>query len=264
MAPTFSRLARGVNGPGLGVIVLVLLLWQLAVSTHLIDFASLPGPSGIASGFGQLLSEGAFWQPFGHTLLAVASAWALAVAVGALAGLLVGLSQTAGSWASATIDILRSLPVIAFVPIAILIWGPATKAEVFVAAYAAVWPMLVNTSQGVRSVAPALRDVAATFRLSRLTTLRSIIVPAATASMLVGARIALGISVVVAVVTEMIGPPLGLGYGLITAQTAEQPAQMWALVIVVGLTGVLLNAVLILITRLAFPGVTAAAARSAR
>lgn len=264
MARTFSRLARGINLPGTGVILLVLVGWQLLVSSGVIAFASLPGPDGIVSGFGQLLSQDGLWGPLGHTLLAVAVAWALAVSAGTVLGLLVGLNATVASWANATIDILRSLPVIAFVPIAILIWGPATEAEVLVAAYAAVWPMLVSTSQGVRSVTPRQRDVARTFQLSPVATLRKIIIPAATAAMLVGARLALGIAVVVAVVTEMIGPPLGLGYGLITAQTAEQPEQMWALVLVVGITGVLLNSALIWLTRLAFPGIADAAARSTR
>lgn len=259
-----SRLTRAVNLPGLGVIVLVLALWQLLVGTKVIDFTSVPAPSGIVSGFQQLLDQGDFWGPFGHTLQVIAAAWALAVAVGVLVGLLVGLNAVVASWVSATTDILRSLPVIAFIPIAILIWGPATEAEVLVAAYAAVWPMLVNTSQGVRGVAPALHDVARTFRLSRIATLRTIVIPAAAGPMLVGARIALGITVVVVVVTEMLGPPLGLGYALITAQSAQQPGQMWALILVVGITGVLLNAVLVQLTRLAFPGITGAAERSAR
>lgn len=264
MARTSSRPPRWVNLPGAGVILLLLATWQLLVSTKVIDFASLPGPAGIGSGFGQLLSQGGLWGPLGHTLLAVAFAWALAVSAGTVLGLLVGLNAAFASWANATIDVLRSLPVIAFVPIAILIWGPATEAEVLVAAYAAAWPMLVSTSQGVRSVTPAQRDVARTFQLSRAATLWKIVIPAAIAPMLVGARIALGITVVVAVVTEMIGPPLGLGYGLITAQTAQQPAQMWALVLVVGITGVMLNSALIWLTRLALPGIAGAADRSAR
>lgn len=264
MARTFSRFARAVNLPGIGVIVAVIAVWQLLVSTKVLNFSSLPGPSGIASGFSQLSSEGSLWGPFGHTIYAVLIAWALAVAVGALVGILVGLNAMVASWANATIDILRSLPVIAFVPIAILIWGPATKAEVLVAAYAAVWPMLINTSRGVQSVTPRQRDVARTFRLSRLATLRKIVIPAAIAPMLVGARIALGISVVVVVVTELIGPPLGLGYGLITAQSAQQFGQYWALVLLVGITGVLLNAALVGLTRLAFPGLIGTINRSAR
>jgi sulfonate transport system permease protein len=261
---TLGGLARAVNLPGLGVIAVLLAAWQLIVSAKVIDFASLPGPAGIVAGLGQLLREDGLWGPLGHTVLTAAIAWALAVSAGTVAGLLIGLNPRVASWGYATIDILRSLPVIAFVPIAILIWGPAGKAEVLVAAYAAIWPMLVNTSQGVRGVTPAMRDVARTLRLSRSATIRKIVIPAATAPMLVGARIALGICVVVTVVTEMIGPPLGLGYGLISAQSAQQPEQMWALVLVVGITGAALNAALTWLTRLAFPGVATAAARSAR
>lgn len=246
-----------VNWQCLGVVVGLLVAWQLLVAVKVLDFQSLPGPSGIVSGLGQLLSEDSLWGPLGHTLLAVLIAWALAVAVGTLLGLAVGLMAPVAAWASPAIDLFRSLPVIAFVPIAILIWGPATEAEVLVAAYAAVWPMLVNTSRGVAAVGSRLHDVARTFRLSPIATIWKIIIPAAVGPMLVGARIALGITIVVAVVTEMIGPPLGLGYGLITAQNAEQPAQMWALVLVVGVVGVLANALLVWLSRAAFPAVTA-------
>ena len=130
-------------------------------------------------------------------------AWAIAVVVGGLLGLLLGLNATVASWTSATVDVFRSMPVVAFVPIAILVWGPATKAEVIVGAYAAVWPMLINTAGGIRGIAPRLRDVAATLRLSRLATLVKIVIPATAPAMIVGARLALGTALVVCVVAEM-------------------------------------------------------------
>lgn len=258
---TARRAFGAVNWLGIAVIVGLLVIWQLIVSAGILHFHSLPGPIGIFSGFRYLVSSGELWPQLRHTLTAVAMAWALAVVIGGLLGLLLGLNGTVASWTSATVDVFRSMPVVAFIPIAILIWGPATKAEVVVATYAAVWPMLINTAGGVRGVPPQLRDVAATLRLSRVATLAKVMVPATGPSMIVGARLALGTALVVCVVAEMLGLQLGVGNSLILEQSADQPERMWAYVLLVGTVGVVLNAVLVRTTRWTFPGVSALASR---
>ncbi|HVW17452.1 MAG TPA: ABC transporter permease [Solirubrobacteraceae bacterium] len=264
MAARARRALAAVNWLGIGVIVAVLGAWQLLVSAGAIHYHSLPGPLGIWDGLRDLVRIGTLWPALRHTLLAVAQAWGLAVGVGGVAGLLLGSNRTVASWTNATVDVFRSLPVVAFIPIAILIWGPATKAEVLVAAYAAVWPMLVNTAGGVRGVAPRLHDVARSLRLSRTATAVKIVMPATGAAMMVGARLALGTALVVCVVAEMIGVPLGIGYNLVLEQSADQPARMWAYVLIVGVLGILVNAVLVRAMRCAFPGVSALATRAGR
>jgi sulfonate transport system permease protein len=264
MADRVRRPFGFVNWLGLGVLVALLVAWQALVSAGIMDIHSLPGPFGIWDGLRELAETDELWTRLGHTIKAVAIAWGLAVAVGGFLGLVLGINRTIASWTSATVDVFRSLPVVAFVPIAILIWGPATKAEVVVAAYAALWPMLMNTAGGARNVAPRLHDVARTLRLSRAQTLRKIMMPATGVSMIVGARLSLGIALVVCVVTEMLGPPLGVGNGLIFEQSADQPERMWAYVLVVGTLGIFLNALLVVGTRVAFPGVSRLAVKDFR
>jgi ABC-type nitrate/sulfonate/bicarbonate transport system permease component len=256
MVAIARRAVGTVNWLGLAVLVGVLAVWQLVVSVGLIHAHSLPGPIGIWDGFTELIDSGDLGPALRHTITAVLLAWGLAVLVGGLLGLILGVNQTVASWTTATVDVFRSLPVLAFIPIAILIWGPATKAEVFVGAYAAVWPMLMNTAGGARNVGPRLRDVARSLRLSRTRTLLAVVMPATGVSMLVGARLALGLALVVCVVTEMLGAPFGVGYGLILEQSADQPERMWAYILIVGVLGILLNALLVASTRIAFPGVS--------
>lgn len=122
--------------------------------------------------------------------------------------------------------------------------------EVVVAVYAATWPCLVNTLGGVALVHPRMYETANTFRLRRPARLRKIIVPAAAPSILVGARLSMGIAFVVTIVAEMVGNPAGLGYGLMVYQMALRPDALWAYVLVITALGVLLNAA---VERLAAP-----------
>jgi ABC-type nitrate/sulfonate/bicarbonate transport system permease component len=188
----------------------------------------------------------------------------IGVAIGAAAGLLLALNPTVAGWGSATVDLFRSLPVVALIPVAILIWGTASKAEVILGAYAALWPMLINTAGGVRGVTPRLRDVARMLGLSRWHTLRKIVLPSTGGAMLVGARLALATSLVICVVAEMLGLQSGVGNQLVLEQGAGQGARTWAYILVIGVLGLIANAGLTKAVRMAFPGVSAVSERSAQ
>jgi len=263
MAARARRIALRFNWLGLAVIVGVLGIWQLLVTSRVLDYSALPSPIDIANGLGYLASHGStivsagMWGNLAHTVRCVLEAWGIALLIGGAAGLLIGLNRTVASWATATVDIFRSLPVIALIPIAILIWGPGSKAEVILGAYAALWPMLINTAGGVRGVPAQLRDVAKTLRLSRSATLLKVVMPATGAAMLVGARLALTVALVVCVVAEMLGLQTGLGNALILEQSADEPARMWAYVVIVGVLGIIANVGLVQAVRLIFPGVSA-------
>jgi sulfonate transport system permease protein len=174
--------------------------------------------------------------------------------VGTLGGFALASSPGVRRFSSASVDALRTIPVVTLVPIALLIWGPSGTSELVVAAIAAVWPVLISAESGVRSVHPRLAEVASTLRLSRLATARKIALPAAAPELLVGARLALGFALVVCIVSEMVGNPAGLGYGLVAMQQALDPAGMWAYVVVIGVLGIVLNSLLVTLTRLAMPG----------
>ena len=190
-------------------------------------------------------------------------AWAIAVVVGGVAGLLVALNATVASWASATVDLFRSLPVIALIPIAILIWGTGTKTEIILGAYAGIWPMLINTAGGARSVPPRLLEVAQTLQLSRAATLLKVVMP-------VDRRVD----------ARRRAPGAGDDPGdlrrrgdpraaerrrqqLVLEQRRTSRRGMWAYVLVIGCLGILVNFALVRLVRILFPGVAAASERSA-
>jgi sulfonate transport system permease protein len=265
MAGSFRRGVSRFNWLGLACIIGVLGIWQLVVSTHLISYSSLPGPIQIWSGFRSLAgSGGGLWSALRHTVQCVLLAWVIGVAIGGVAGLLIALNPTVAAWGSASVDLLRSLPVVALIPIAILIWGTASKTEVILGAYAALWPMLINTAGGARGIDPRLRDVASTLGLSRWQTLRKIVLPSTGGAMLVGARLALATALVICVVAEMLGLQSGVGNQLVLEQGAGQAGRTWAYILVVGVLGLIANAGLTKAVRAVFPGVSAVSERSAQ
>ncbi len=235
---------RRINWPGAAVIVGFLALWQVLVWSAALHVQYLPSPSEIVVSLVQLLGQGAILVDLGHTLVVVIEAWVIAVAMGGILGVVLGQFSWAQRLTGSSVEILRTLPVVAFVPVVLLIFGPTSQSELVVAAYVAIWPMIINVAGGVARVPARLFDVAVTFRLSRFDQARKILFPSVLPSALVGARLALSLSLVITVVSEMIGNPQGLGYGLVHWQFALRPDAMWAYIVVIGTVGFVLNAAL--------------------
>lgn len=244
-----SRLIARINPLGWLTIAVVIGAWQLVIATGAIHFQYTPSPSEVASGFGSLVSSGAMGTAVWHTMKVTLIAGGIATVLGVFLGTAVGLSPLVRLFTNGTIDFLRTVPVVALMPVALLVWGTSSKAEIIVASYAALWPVTLNTTAGVRGVHRLKRDVARTFRLSRADTLSKIVLPAATPSILVGLRLSIVSALVVAIVAEMLINPQGIGYGLVFTQSALRPNETWAYAIVAGLMGLVLNLLLLRIVR---------------
>jgi ABC-type nitrate/sulfonate/bicarbonate transport system permease component len=248
-----AALRRRVNWLGLATMVALAGVWEAVVRTGLLDYQFLPAPSAVAAAAGHLFSSGAMASNVLHTTRVTLVGWLLASAVGIGLGLVLGLSDRAWRWSMASIEILRAVPPVTLVPVTLLVFGFSRRMELTIVVFVSTWPVLVNTIDGVRSVAPELVDVARMLRLSTGDRIRRIVLPAAMRSIVVGLQLGLSLSLVLAVVAEMIGNPAGLGNALVRAQQALQPAQMFAYVFVVGLLGVGLNAIFTYLSTRLFP-----------
>ena len=246
---TRARVIEAVNPLGWLVVAVAIGLWQLLIVSGVIDFTYMPPPSEIASSAADLASSGALGDAVWHTLGVTLASSAIAICLGVAFGAALGLIEPLRTYTLGTIDVFRTIPVVALMPVALLIWGPASKTEIIIASFGAVWPVMLNTAAGVRRVHPIKRDVARTFRLSRLDGFRKIVVPVAMPSILVGARLSVVTALVVSIVAEMLINPQGVGYGLVFSQQALQPDEMWAYAVVAGIMGYLLNVLLVQLVR---------------
>lgn len=228
--------------------------WQALKSMGLLDYEYLPSPRELLAAVADLARTGELVDDVAHTLGVAVLAAAISMAVGAGLGLAIGLVPAARRYAMASVDFLRTIPAVALVPVAILSFGPVLSAEIALATYAALWPIVLHTAGGVAAVHPRQYDVARMLRLGPVATVRKIVIPAAAPAWLVGARMAVIIALLVAIVAEMIMSSQGLGGGLTESMHALAPARMWAYAVVCGILGVLLNAGLRRAVRLALPG----------
>jgi ABC-type nitrate/sulfonate/bicarbonate transport system permease component len=248
-----TRALARVNVTGLLTMVVLLALWESLVRSGVADYQFLPAPSAVAGGTGRLLSSGELPRNVLHTLEVTLLGWVAAGVIGIGLGLLLGLSDAAWRYSMASIEVMRAIPPVSLVPVALLVFGFSIRMELTIIVFVSAWPVLVNTIDGVRNVGAELLDVARMLRLSRFTTIRKVILPGAMRSIVVGLRLAMSLSLVLAVVAEMIGNPSGLGNALIRAQQALRPEEMFAYVLTIGLLGVALNATFRLVSSRALP-----------
>ncbi len=234
-------------------------VWELLVRSGVVEFDFLPAPSGIAHAMGSLVSSGDLQAALIHTLRSTLVGWVMASVLGIALGLWLGLSDVAWRYSMASIEMTRAIPPVSLVPVALLVFGFSLRMELVLIVYAAAWTVLVNTIDGVRSVRTELLDVGRMLRMSKLTTIQKLTLPSAMPSIVVGLRLALSLSLVLAVVAEMLGNPSGLGNAVVRAQQALQPEQMFAYVVTIGILGVTLNAALRYASARAFPALAAGA-----
>jgi ABC-type nitrate/sulfonate/bicarbonate transport system permease component len=165
----------------------------------------------------------------------------LAVLAGLLFGVALGLSHRAERACRPLLELLRAIPAVALLPVFIVLFGLGAQMKIVLIATGAVWPVLLNTIDGVRSVEPLLLDVARTYRLDRRQRLRRIVLPSAGPQIFAGARTALAIAVIVMVLGETVGSSGGIGYFLLNAERNFAITSMWATIIALGIVGYLLN-----------------------
>jgi sulfonate transport system permease protein len=241
----WSTLSWRPNVAGLTTIAVCVALWEIAIRGGILRYQYLPAPSAIAAGVGELVVSGELLAATLHTLQSMFLGWAIAVVVGVALGLLLGSSPVLRRYSLASIEVLRPMPAIAFVPVAMVLFGFSTSTELMVIVLPSLWPMLMNTMGGMMGVHARLHDVGRTFRLSHMTVMRKILLPAAAPAIVVGARISLTLALVLAVLAEMVGNPEGLGYEVVQQQQALRPDLMFVYVVVVGLLGIVLNGILL-------------------
>ena len=170
--------------------------------------------------------------------------WTGAVVIGIAVGTLIGLSATARDYLGPTISFLRAIPPPALLPLFIVLLGIGDGMKAAVIGFGAVWPILLNTADGVASVDPLQRDTARAYRIGFRDEVLRIILPAAAPRIFAGLRISLSIAVILMVIAEMVATVDGVGFALVQAQRSFRTLDVWAAIVVLGIIGYALNAAL--------------------
>lgn len=199
-------------------------------------------PSRAVLAFWGALRDGSLWSATLFTLRAAAGGLALGALFGVGLGIALGLSRRAAAAGFLSIELLRPIPSVALIPIAMLVFGFGTSLEVSVVAFATFWPLLVLAQAAARQVEPGLLEVAAALELGPLERTWKIVLPAMLPRLLVALRLGVAIALVVAVTVEIAANPHGMGYAMMIAQQSLDPALMLAWLAWIGVVGWTINA----------------------
>lgn len=229
--------------PTVAVAVTVVIWW--AATTVLAAPGSLLAsfaPQRAIPAIGALAARGVLLDDVVTSLWRLLAGLFIAAVLGFGAGLLVGSVPVLDDASRSVFQLLRMVSPLSWAPVAIGLFGIGHRPVIFLVAAAAVWPVVLNTSAGVRAVDPGLRQVARSLGAGRLETLTSIVLPTLRPHLLTGLRLALGIGWVVLVPAEMLGVTSGLGYEILNARDQLAYPEVMAVILVIGVLGYLLDA----------------------
>ena len=222
-------------------VVAALALWELISRTGVIAERDLPAMSTCVRTLWHLLQTGAFW----HALLLTVRGWALGLGIAAVLaipiGIVLGSSDLAGRAFRVPIEFLRPIPSAALIPLLFLTLGTNLKSEVFLAAFGAFWPLLVQTMYGVRDVDPVALDTARSFGLGKVERLYRVTLPSTVPYIATGLRISSTVALILAFTAELFMGIPGLGQAMNVANAFGLENELYALALATGFLGVAIH-----------------------
>ncbi|HEY0200999.1 MAG TPA: ABC transporter permease [Burkholderiaceae bacterium] len=239
----FKRWAARLGWPLLGF-ALAFVLWGL-VASRLSDVAAIReafSPQAGLRALVRLLSSGVLWPHMAISLQRIGIALALALAIGVPLGVLLGLSPLFSRISGTLFQFLRMVSPLSWMPLAVMALGVGEAPVLFLLAFAAVWPVMLNTAAGVAALDPNWLRLAASLSATRWETISRVVLPGIVAHVLTGFRLAVGIGWIVLVPAEMLGVSAGLGYFILDTRDRLAYDELMAGILVVGFLGFLLDA----------------------
>ncbi|MFF7333098.1 ABC transporter permease [Streptomyces sp. NPDC090306] len=233
---------RGANAAlGAAGLAAFLALGEAVPRLGLVKEAYFPPTSRIAEAFGDELGDGAFWSALGDTLAGWALGLAIAVCAGIAAGVLISVVPHLREATASTVEFLRPIPSVALVPLAILLYGTELRSVLLLVVYASFWQVLIQVLYGVRDVDPVAEETARSYGLGTWARVRHVLWPSALPYVMTGVRLAAAVALILAVTAELVIGAPGLGARIAVAQASQAVPDMYALVVVTGLLGLLIN-----------------------
>ena len=226
--------------PSMAVMAILIATWWLVViGTGSVIF---PTPWQVVTGIVELVENGTLWAHVGASLFRVGTGFLLAVGFAVPLGLWMGWVRGAFTTLNPIFQMLRPISPIAWIPIAILWFGVGNASPIYLIFISSIFPMVVQTTNGVHTIERRYLRAAGNFGVSRSTLFRQVVIPAALPQIIVGMRIGLGVAWLVVVAAEMIALRSGLGYLIIDSRNAGNRYDLViAGMVIIGLIGLLLD-----------------------
>ena len=183
------------------------------------------------------------------SLIRLGAGFTIAVLVAVVVGVPLGMSATARRAAGPIVEFLRAIPPPALIPFGIVVIGVGNNMKIFIIAFVCIWPVLLNTIDGIRGIDPTMLDTARVYGMRGRDRLRRLILPAASPQIFAGMRTAVSLSLILMVISEMVASTNGIGFFVLQSQRSFAIPEMWSGIVLLGLLGYVLNAMFLLAER---------------
>lgn len=230
-------------------LVVTLTLWWLASTSGWVDKILLPSPGDVLAAFQSSIADGSLLKNVIASLRRVLEGFAVAFVIAVPLGIAMGVSRIVYGLVDPLLELLRPIPPIAVIPLAILWFGIDELSKVFIIAYGAFFPILVNTLAGFREVDRVQVRAAQALGANRFHVFRDVVLRSAFPFMIVGARLGMSMAFIVLVAAELIASSAGLGFMISDARYNFRTDQIFLGMACIGALGFALNALLLKVER---------------
>lgn len=224
--------------------ILLLLFWQLAADQGWMNKSVLPSVKNVIETGIKITDSGKLQKHLIASIGRVLKGFALGGILGIILGIFMGLSKFLHRFLGSLVNLLRPIPMIAWIPIFILWFGIGETTKISLIALGTFWPVLLNTISGIISVDEKLIEVTTVLNKSKIIVLTRVILPAAVPSIFTGIRLGIGAAWSCVVAAEMIAATKGIGFMITYARETAKPGEVFVGVIVIGVIGLLIDVVI--------------------
>jgi ABC-type nitrate/sulfonate/bicarbonate transport system permease component len=226
---------------GVAFIAALLVLWEVVAASGVMPAMSFPRMTSILDTWWGLMVSGELPGELVPSPWRMLAGYVIGVVLGIVLGLLMGYVRFFYNLLEPITEVLRPIPSPAYLPIVILFLGIDDEMKIFMIAFASVFPVLLNTYSGVRSVDPVQLQTARTFGVSGRKLMWQIVLPASAPYIFTGMRVSLALALIVMVISEMVAASSGIGYFILSAQRGFKIREMFAGVLTLAVLGYVLN-----------------------
>lgn len=228
----------------LGLSVVILAAWQALYYLGYIKPLILPPPSRVAMTFLDLLKSGEMARHVGISVLRVLEGFFIAAVLGLGLGIAIGLSRTLDRLTDLIIQVVKPIPPIAWIPLAILWFGIGEESKVYIIFLGAFFPIIINTIDGIRQTDHKYVEVARILEVPRWKFVRKVVIPGAFPAIMTGIRVGLMVAWMCVVAAELIAASSGIGYLIMDARQLSQSDVVLVGMITIGIIGKLMDGII--------------------
>ena len=224
--------------------ILILIAWEGAALAGMIHSYSMPAPTEILQVVIEYIKNGQLWTNIQVSLIRVLEGFFLALVIAFVIGVNVAIFPKFDVFTDLVIQILRPIPPIAWIPLAILWFGIGQSSKIFIIFLGAFFPIFINTVDGIKNIDGKYFELCAVYETSKIELIKKIIIPGALPSITTGIRLGLGNAWVCVVAAEMIGATSGVGYMLSNGRSLSRPDIVILGMLIVGIFGKIMDDIL--------------------